>query len=257
MYLKEDINNILKTDPAARSSLEVMLCYPGLHAVTVHRFAHKLWQSKVGFLRLWARLISHCSRLLTGIEIHPGATLGRRVFIDHGMGVVVGETAIVGDDVVIYHGVTLGAAAQAREGAQARDVKRHPTLGHAVVVGAGAQIIGDIKVGDNCRVASGSIVLKNVPDNCVVAGIPGRIVYKEGQKVKEEVPDIEAEAIKTLKEHILKLESQVASLIGHAEPVMQAAGARHPAFAEASDQISSAEDNSMEAVDAFLWGAGI
>jgi serine O-acetyltransferase len=257
MYLKEDIDNILKTDPAARSSLEVMLCYPGLHAVSIHRFSHKLWQSKVGFLRLWARLISHCSRLFTGIEIHPGATLGRRVFIDHGMGVVVGETAIVGNDVVIYHGVTLGAAAQAREGEKARDVKRHPTLGDSVVVGAGAQIIGDIKVGDNCRVASGSIVLKNVPDNCVVAGIPGRIVYKEGQKVKEEVPDIEAEAIKVLKNHILKLESEVALLISQSQPQTTSSQIAMAQESSPLDDAVTSQDNSMEAVDAFLWGAGI
>src|SRR5580700_4736036 len=195
--IQENIQTILDKDPAARTRLEVILCYPGFHAITVHRYAHWLWRRK---LYTAARFLSHVSRVLTGIEIHPGATIGRRVFIDHGMGVVIGETTIIGDDCVIYQGVTLGAGAAARMGPLTRSKKRHPTLGVGVVVGSGAEIQGDITVGDNARVASRSIVLKDVPANSVVVGVPGRVILRDGQKVKHDVPDpdIEAEAIKSL-----------------------------------------------------------
>src|SRR6516165_10265317 len=179
----ELIETILAKDPAARSRLEVILCYPGFHAVVMHSIAHWLW------LKNWhvtARFLSHIARMYTGIEIHPGATLGRRVFIDHGMGVVIGETAIVGDDVVLYQGVTLGTGLAARQGAATRGKKRHPTLGKGVVVGSGAEVQGDVRIGDCARIASGSIVLKDVPANSVVVGIPGRIIYQDGQKVEPE-----------------------------------------------------------------------
>jgi len=181
--LTEVIDTILQKDPAARSRWEVILCYPGFHAVCLHGVAHWFWLSGN---HLVARCLSHFCRFVTGIEIHPGATLGRRLFIDHGMGVVIGETARVGDDVVLYQGVTLGTGVQGRMGADKRGVKRHPTVGNGVVIGSGAEVQGDLLIGDNSRIASGSIVLTNVPANSVVVGVPGRIVYKDGVKVEPE-----------------------------------------------------------------------
>jgi len=251
MCIREEITNILNKDPAARDWLEVVLCYPGFHAVTIHRLSHWLWQHK---LLLLARFCSHLSRVCTGIEIHPGARLGRRVFIDHGMGVVIGETAVVGDDVVIYQGVTLGAGAAARKGSETRGKKRHPTLGNGVVVGSGAEIQGDITVGNNVMVASGSILLKDVPDNSVVVGVPGRVLYRDGMRVQDEVPDIEAEAIKSLKEHIARLEQQVSGL----EMVIEKAGGliedKADANARAAPETSGV---GADPVDVFLHGAGI
>lgn len=162
--IREDIRCIRDRDPAARSTWEVLTCYPGFHAVTLHRLAHWLWAMG---LRWLARFVSHGSRFLTGIEIHPGATLGRRVFIDHGMGVVIGETAEVGDDCTLYHQVTLG-------GVSCQKGKRHPTLGAGVVVGAGAKILGPIEVGEGARVGSNSVVVKAVPAGTTVVGIPAR-----------------------------------------------------------------------------------
>ena len=164
--IREDLASVFDRDPAARSSWEVLTCYPGFHALLVHRFAHWLWGVR---LRWLARFVSHLARWLTGIEIHPGATIGRRVFIDHGMGVVIGETAEIGDDCTLYHGVTLG-------GTTWEKAKRHPTLGKNVVVGAGAKILGPITIGDNARVGSNSVVVKDVPADATVVGIPGRIV---------------------------------------------------------------------------------
>lgn len=251
MCLREDIEAILKKDPAARHWLEVVLCYPGIHAVTAHRWSHWLW--KHNFVVL-ARLLSQLTRFFTGIEIHPGANLGRRVFIDHGMGVVIGETTVVGDDCVIYQGVTLGAGAAARKGAQTRGSKRHPTLGNNVVVGSGAEIQGDIHIGNNVQVASGSIVLKDVPDNSVVVGVPGRIVYRDGQRVKEEVPDIEAEAIKSLKEHFLNLEDKVSVLmkLTHFDLSSQP-----PEETTKSMPRLESQGQEVDPVDVFLHGAGI
>jgi len=244
-HLKETVTTILEKDPAARSALEVVLCYPGFHALTMHRLSHRLWQLKLYTL---ARFLSHWSRIFTGIEIHPGATIGRRVFIDHGLGVVIGETTIVGDDVVIYQGVTLGAGSAARMGALSRDTKRHPTLGNGVVVGSGAEIQGNITVGDNVRVASGSIVLKDVPRNCVVVGVPGRVIFRDGEKVKDDVPDIEAEAIKSLKERLRKMESQIATLLGDSTLTSQV---------EQEDRATSPPGDEEDPVDVFLHGAGI
>ena len=164
--LREDIQCVFERDPAARSTWEVLTCYPGFHALQLHRFSHALWRWK---LRWLARLASHVTRFLTGIEIHPGATIGRRVFIDHGMGVVIGETAEVGDDCTLYHGVTLG-------GVSWNQGKRHPTLGRGVVVGAGAKILGPFVVGDGAKVGSNSVVVKAVPAGATVVGIPARIV---------------------------------------------------------------------------------
>ena len=167
--IREDIQSVFHRDPAARSSLEVILNYPGLHAVLLHRLAHRLW--KLNF-KLIARMISSFSRWFTGIEIHPGATIGRRFFIDHGMVVVIGETAEVGDDVTLYHGVTLG-------GTTWNNGKRHPTLENGVVVGAGAKVLGPIVIGENARVGSNAVVTKQVPAGATAVGIPGRIICKE------------------------------------------------------------------------------
>ena len=164
--LREDIRIVFDRDPAARSTLEVVLAYPGLHAIWIHRLAHGLWHWK---LKLLARLLSQLARWLTGIEIHPGARIGRRFFIDHGMGIVIGETAEIGDDCTLYHGVTLGGTTWLKG-------KRHPTLGNNVVVGAGAKILGPIVIGENARVGSNSVVVKDVPDDATVVGIPGRVV---------------------------------------------------------------------------------
>ncbi len=164
--IREDIRCVFDRDPAARTVWEVITCYPGFHAVTFHRFAHGLWA--MGF-RWLGRLVSHMARFLTGIEIHPGAVLGRRVFIDHGMGVVIGETAEIGDDCTLYHGVTLGGVSWDKG-------KRHPTLGKGVVVGAGAKILGPFEVGDGARIGSNSVVVKPVPPGATVVGIPARIV---------------------------------------------------------------------------------
>ena len=164
--MREDIRCVFERDPAARSVWEVLTCYPGFHALQLHRFSHTLWRLK---LRWLARLGSHITRFLTGIEIHPGATIGRRVFIDHGMGVVIGETAEIGDDCTLYHGVTLG-------GVSWNQGKRHPTLGKGVVVGAGAKILGPFTVGDGAKVGSNSVVVKPVPPGATVVGIPARVV---------------------------------------------------------------------------------
>jgi serine O-acetyltransferase len=164
--IKEDISSVFARDPAARSTLEVLTCYPGVHARIFHRISHRLWKWRFFWL---ARLLSHIARFLTGIEIHPGATIGRRFFIDHGMGVVIGETAEIGDDVTLYHGVTLG-------GTSWKEGKRHPTLGNGVVVGAGAKILGPIYVGDGAKIGSNAVVVREVPAGATAAGIPARIL---------------------------------------------------------------------------------
>lgn len=244
MGLSEDIKNILEKDPAARSGLEVFLCYPGVHAIFIYRIANRFYRGRFYTL---ARFISHVGRMLTGIEIHPGAKVGRRVLIDHGMGVVVGETAEIGDDCVLYQGVTLGAGAEARGGATTRGVKRHPTLGKGVIVGSGAEIQGAVLVGDNVRVASGSIVLRDVPPDSIVVGVPGRVIYREGKRVDEKVPDIEAEALKSMKMKIHDLERRLEAL---AHPESQAVG----------DQPGDSGETNVDSedpVEVFLHGAGI
>jgi serine O-acetyltransferase len=171
--VREDITAVFESDPAARSYLEVLICYPGLHAVWAHHLSHWLWRRGMRFL---ARLNSQLARLFTGIEIHPGAEIGRRLFIDHGMGTVIGETAIVGDDVTLYQGVTLGGTGKEKG-------KRHPTVGNSVSIGSGAKLLGNITIGDNCRVGAGSVVLRSVPPNSTIVGVPGHIVLRDGQRV--------------------------------------------------------------------------
>lgn len=174
--IREDIACIFERDPAARSTWEVVTCYPGFHALLIHRLAHRLWQLQMRWI---ARFVSHCSRFLTGIEIHPGAKIGRRVFIDHGMGVVIGETAELGDECTLYHGVTLG-------GTTWNKGKRHPSLARGVVVGAGAKLLGPILVGEGARVGSNAVVVKDVPPGATAVGIPARIILDEQDKSREE-----------------------------------------------------------------------
>jgi serine O-acetyltransferase len=171
--VREDIAAVFESDPAARSYLEVLVCYPGLHAVWAHHLSHWLWRHG---MRFPGRLTSQVARLFTGIEIHPGAELGRRLFIDHGMGTVIGETAVVGDDVTLYQGVTLGGTGKEKG-------KRHPTLGNNISVGSGAKLLGNITIGDNCRVGAGSVVLRSVPPNSTIVGVPGHIVLRDGKRV--------------------------------------------------------------------------
>jgi serine O-acetyltransferase len=204
--LKADFQIIFERDPAARNWLEVLLCYPGLHALLSHRFSHWLYNLGLPFI---PRLISHIARFFTGIEIHPGATIGKGVFIDHGMGVVIGETAILGDYCLIYQGVTLGGTGK-------ETGKRHPTLGENVVVGAGAKVLGNLLIGNNVRIGAGSIVLQDVPSECTVVGIPGRIVNRSRVKADPlehgNLPDSEATVIRSLVDRIEQLEREMKEL---------------------------------------------
>lgn len=201
-----DFRIIFDRDPAARNWLEVLVCYPGLQALFFHRFAHWLYKVGIPFI---PRFISHIARFLTGIEIHPGAQIGKGVFIDHGMGVVIGETAIVGDYSLIYQGVTLGGTGK-------ESGKRHPTLGENVVVGGGAKVLGNIQIGNNVRIGAGSVVLRDVPSNCTVVGVPGRVVYRSGVRVDPlehgNLPDSEAAVIRTLVDRLESLEQEVKQL---------------------------------------------
>jgi serine O-acetyltransferase len=183
--LREDLQTVFKKDPAARSTLEVLFCYPGLHAIWNHRVAHFLWKHKI---RLLGRMMSHTARFVTGVEIHPGATIGRRFFIDHGMGVVIGETSEIGDDVLLYQGVVLGGTTHEKK-------KRHPTLGNNVVVGAGAILLGDIFIGDEARVGAGSVVVTSLEPKTTAVGVPARVV-RRGRP--EEALEHDREAIKAM-----------------------------------------------------------
>jgi len=207
--MRKDIQAVFKRDPAARNLCEVVFCYPGLHAIWLYRLAHFLWTRE--FISL-ARFISHVSRFLTGIEIHPGAKIGKRFFIDHGMGVVIGETSEIGDDVLIYQGVVLGGTTLERK-------KRHPTIGNYVVIGAGATILGPVKIGDGARIGSGSVVVKSVPAGATVVGIPGRVMEGKKRLVKPlidlehgKLPDPVAEAVNILVKRIGKVEDRTKEL---------------------------------------------
>jgi serine O-acetyltransferase len=244
--LKADFRIIFERDPAARSWLEVLFCYPGLQALIFHRVAHGLWSIGVPFI---PRLISHLGRFLTGIEIHPGATIGHGVFIDHGMGVVIGETAIVGDYSLIYQGVTLGGTGK-------ETGKRHPTLGDNVVVGAGAKVLGNIQIGNNVRIGAGSVVLREVPSDCTVVGVPGRVVYRSGERVEPlehgRLPDSEAQVIRALVDRIESLEQTVADLKAESattEPILVAV--THESEAPVSCRLQD------RIIEEFLGGAGI
>ncbi|MDJ0733690.1 MAG: serine O-acetyltransferase [Nostocaceae cyanobacterium] len=208
--IRSDFQIIFERDPAARNWLEVLFCYPGFHALCLHRLAHWLYRHRIGF---FPRFVSHLGRFLTGIEIHPGAKIGKGVFIDHGIGVVIGETAIVGDYTLIYQGVTLGGTGK-------ESGKRHPTLGKNVVVGAGAKVLGNLQIGDRVRIGAGSVVLRNVPSDSTVVGIPGRIISRKQQQSlclleHGKLPDVEAEVIRSLLTRIEELEVQLQTLKTH------------------------------------------
>lgn len=201
--IRADLAIIKERDPAARSTLEILLCYPGLHALSLHRISHRLWLTG---LPLLPRLLSQVGRLVTGVEIHPGARIGKGVFIDHGMGVVIGETAVIGNKCLLYQGVTLGGTGK-------QHGKRHPTLMDNVVVGAGAKVLGAISVGANTRIGAGSVLLRDVGPDCTVVGIPGRVIHQSGVRIDplahSALPDAEARVIRNLMERIDGLENEV------------------------------------------------
>jgi serine O-acetyltransferase len=216
-HLKEDISVVFDRDPAARTHFEILTTYPGVHALIMHRFSHWLWKARLYWL---GRFSSHIGRFFTGIEIHPGATIGHRVFIDHGMGVVIGETAVIGDDCTLYHGVTLG-------GTSWNKGKRHPTLEQGVVIGAGAKVLGPITIGKNAKIGSNAVVVKDVPENATAVGIPARILEEEKTKQRDETAkkigfnayavgndenDPIAKAIHSLLDHAAKQDGELASL---------------------------------------------
>jgi serine O-acetyltransferase len=249
--LVTDFKIIFDRDPAARNWLEVLFCYPGLQALLFHRFAHWLYQVGLPFI---PRLISHVARFITGIEIHPGATIGKGVFIDHGMGVVIGETAIVGDYALIYQGVTLGGTGK-------ECGKRHPTLGENVVVGAGAKVLGNLQIGNNVRIGAGSVVLRDVPSDCTVVGVPGRIVYRAGERVEPlehgRLPDSEAQVIRALVDRIESLEQQLQLL-----QVRESLSSNYVMAAVTPEIIESASSGEAcrlcnHVIDEFLDGSGI
>jgi serine O-acetyltransferase len=207
--MRQDVRTVLERDPAARSALEVVLCSPGVHAIWIHRVAHACWR---GGWRLTARWVSHVGRFLTGIEIHPAAVLGPGLFIDHGMGIVIGETAEVGRNVSILQGVTLGGTSLKRE-------KRHPTIGDNVMIGAGAKVIGGFTIGAGSRIGAGSVVVREVPENCVVVGVPGRITFRNGERVtggidlnQTDLPDPLARTLEQMAERIHALEAEIERL---------------------------------------------
>src|SRR6516164_8741689 len=236
----EDVHSVLERDPAARSTLEVLLCYPGLWAVWIHRVSHRLWRMK---LRLPARLLSQFGRFMTGVDIHPGALLGRRLFIDHATGVVIGETAIVGSDVTLYQGVTLGGTGKGHG-------KRHPTLCDGVFVGNNANVLGNISVGANSRVGAGSVVLNDVPPNSTVVGVPAHIVYRNGQRVlitdPHDIKDPLSDALIALAARVEHLEVR----LGAPEPCAE------PFAAEEADRTAYREE--LERLSQFVsMGEGI
>lgn len=253
--LLADFQIIFERDPAARNWLEVLFCYPGLQALLFHRVAHKLYQLGIPFI---PRLFSFVARFLTGIEIHPGAVIGQGFFIDHGMGVVIGETAIIGEYVLVYQGVTLGGTGK-------ECGKRHPTVGNNVVVGAGAKVLGNIEIGDNVRIGAGSVVLRNVPSNCTVVGVPGRVIYRSGVRVDPlehgSLPDSEAEVIRALVDRIESLEQQLGKLQQQQPAYQTTVLATQSRASSDNSQNGSTLATSCnlrdKAIQQFLDGAGI
>lgn len=236
--IREDIYSVFDRDPAARSVLEIIFCYPGLHAVWFYRVAHWFWTNELYFL---GRFTSHIGRFLTGIEIHPGARIGKKFFIDHGMGVVIGETAEIGDNVTLYHGVTLGGVTWDK-------VKRHPTVEDNVVIGSGSKVLGPFIVGKGAKIGSNSVVVKEVPQNATVVGIPGRVVMQQEKKVEQEerpdlehgkLPDPEAKAISCLFDQIRALEQKVESLTDRLEKAEGKPASKASAKRESSAKTSA------------------
>ncbi len=241
-HIQEDIASVFDRDPAARTTWEVLTCYPGFHALVLHRVAHRLWHG--GFK--WAgRFLSHVARWLTGVEIHPGATIGRRFFIDHGMGVVIGETAEIGDDVTLYHGVTLG-------GTSWNKGKRHPTLGNGVVIGAGAKVLGPILVGEGARVGSNAVVVKEVPAGATAVGIPARVILDQADQAREETAarlgfsayavtredDPVSKAIEGLIDHSTEVDERIALILKEIQAIKAGNEAAGPAGARQVRQVA-------------------
>ncbi len=249
--LNADFRIIFERDPAARNWLEVLFCYPGLQALLFHRFSHWLYQLGLPFI---PRLISHLARFITGIEIHPGAVIGHSVFIDHGMGVVIGETAIIGNYALIYQGVTLGGTGK-------ESGKRHPTLGENVVVGAGAKVLGNIQIGDNVRIGAGSVVLRSVPSDCTVVGIPGRIIHRSGVKVAPlehgSLPDSEAAVIRVLVDRLESLEQQLQELNNSHSNALVPLGIRRQNSAVSLVEFTQKCRIQDKLIEEFLDGSGI
>lgn len=243
--LREDIRSAFDRDPATKSVWEVITCYPGLHAIWMYRLANRLWRMRLYWL---GRFVSHVARWLTGIEIHPGATIGRRFFIDHGMGIVIGETTEVGDDVTLYHGVTLGGTTWQKK-------KRHPTLENGVIVGAGAKVLGPITIGEQSRIGANSVVLKDVPAHSTVIGIPGTIVGTTESLIEDGkinldhhlMPNPVAEAIK----HVLKLVDDLNTKVDHLHPDEAAKPS------DSDQQLSDDMKKEHDRLDKFLGGGGI
>lgn len=255
LWLNEEIKNIQKKDPAAGSWFEVLLCYPGLHALILHKFSHFFYKLRIP---VFPRLLSHFTRWFTGIEIHPGARFGKRILIDHGGGVVIGETSEVGDDVVIYQNVTLG-------GTSTKKVKRHPTLKNNIVVGCGAKILGNITIGENSQIGANSVVIKDVPPNSTVVGIPARIVVHEGRKVHERdplnhnlLPDPEADVIRILVNKLKELEEAVKLLSKETnskevEKVLD----KYPLPSFLQDSSDGDKKDTPKNIDDYIHGMGI
>jgi serine O-acetyltransferase len=243
--IREDIHTAFDRDPAARSTWEVVTCYPGLHAIWMHRLANVFWRHGLHWI---GRFVSHITRWLTGIEIHPGATIGRRFFIDHGMGIVIGETTEIGDDVTLYHGVTLGGTTWQKE-------KRHPTLEHGVIIGAGAKVLGSITVGEQSRIGANSVVLRDVPAHSTVIGIPGTVVGTTESLIEDGkinldhhlMPNPVAEAIK----HVLQLVDDVNTKVDTLHPEASSKESK------ADIQLSEDMKKEHEKLDRFLGGGGI
>ncbi len=249
--MREDIRSVFERDPAATSTFAVLLCYPGLHAVWVHRFNHWLWRHN---LRLLARWGSQIARFFTGIEIHPGATVGRRLFIDHGMGVVIGETAVVGNDVTLYQGVTLGGTGKEKG-------KRHPTLLDGVFVGNNANILGNITIGENSRVGAGSVVLRDVPPNSTVVGVPAHVVYREGQRVlisdPREIQDPLSNVIIALGERVNEICEKLGMMEAQSEAVRREISAVR-SLATEDDEREQYRRNQLSASEIYHnYGGGI
>jgi serine O-acetyltransferase len=243
--VREDIAGVLERDPAAHSRLEVLFCYPGLHALWAYRLSHWLWRKRLYFL---GRMLSQVARFCTGIEIHPGARIGNRLFIDHGMGVIIGETVALGDDVTMYQGVTLGGTGKEKG-------KRHPTIGDKVTIGAGAKVLGNIAVGENCRIGAGSVVLRDVPENSTVVGVPARTVYKHGKRVPiadpKDIGDPVWDVVTSLTGRLQQLETQLCRLTMAAKNESEPSPKPHiqcgPAAKRHNPDLSNIDDDDFTA----------
>jgi serine O-acetyltransferase len=236
-HLKEDISIVFDRDPAARTHFEILTTYPGVHALLIHRFSHWLWKARFYWL---GRLFSHIGRFLTGIEIHPGASIGHRVFIDHGMGVVIGETAVIGDDCTLYHGVTLG-------GTSWNKGKRHPTLEQGVVIGAGAKVLGPITIGKNAKIGSNAVVVKDVPENATAVGIPARILEEEKAKVEAHKAQFSAYAVGDDDNDVLNPEALTKVI----HELLENADAQNKKMAILQSQLNSITSGESEVASAF------